>query len=494
MINLRMIGVNLRGKTKPPIFLIGSGRSGTTLLMKILNSVPDIMIYGEHGGFLKQIADAYFMNKNDKDIIEHISKEEPPKLVFKHKYIMKIGYSWLNWYGKKTIKYNFKKFIESFFNPKALKKSVHWGFKEIRYCNNDQVIEMLIDIYPNAKFIFITRHPMDVIASQLAMGKWGGFDEILATWKTQNHHMSEFLSNNQSNCFNIEYKDMIKQKSGKLEELFNWLGFKISSKQYDIIKNKKGIWKIERADGKPHREMFTKEQILKIGNSLHIDINELENYTKKKLQSKQNLVEYKNPDRHNIFLPEYKTVYFFIPKVASSSLKKLCASLLGINQETGFHKMDFPSVRRSSLLNNDQYFKFALVRNPYDRLVSCYIQKVKNENNFGKLKIWANKSFEEFIRIVCALPDKEMNRHFKPQHTFLTDAKGKLLVDYIGKLENIKEDFKIISEKAGFPKDMKLPYRLRTNHNHYSTYYTEETKKLVTDRYKKDLEMFNYSF
>ena len=39
-----------------PIFLLGTGRCGSTLLQKILNSVENAMIYGEHGGFLKQVA------------------------------------------------------------------------------------------------------------------------------------------------------------------------------------------------------------------------------------------------------------------------------------------------------------------------------------------------------------------------------------------------------------------------------------------------------
>ncbi len=264
--------------------MIGSGRSGTTLLMKILNSIDDIMIYGEHGGFLKSIAEAYFMNFTDEDINEHISEEVSPNFIFKRKYISKIGYSWLQWYGKKTIKYNFKKFIESFFNPEALKKHIHWGFKEIRYFNNDLVLEMLVDIYPNAKFIFITRHPMDVIASQLVMEKWGGFDEILTTWKAQNRNMSAFESEKKCNCFIIKYEDIIAQKSTRLKELFNWLGFEISLKQYDIIKVKEGIWKTEREDGKPHREMLTSEQIKKIINSLQLDIEKLPNDIKMKLQ------------------------------------------------------------------------------------------------------------------------------------------------------------------------------------------------------------------
>jgi len=47
---------------KSPIFLLGTGRSGTTLLQRIINSAEDVIIWGEHGGFLSQVSEAYFFN------------------------------------------------------------------------------------------------------------------------------------------------------------------------------------------------------------------------------------------------------------------------------------------------------------------------------------------------------------------------------------------------------------------------------------------------
>ncbi len=217
------------------------------------------------------------------------------------------------------------------------------------------------------------------------------------------------------------------------------------------------------------------------------------------IPSKKTLInrKYRDTNRFNIFLSEYKTVYFFIPKIASSSLKKTCAMLLNLNQDSkiqDFHKIDFPSILRSSLLNNDRYFKFAFVRNPYDRLVSFYSNKVIGERNFQKNKSWKYKPFEDFIKIICDIPDETMNVHFKPQHTFITDAKGALLVDYVGKFEKIDEDFEIIKKRAGLPDNLELPHKQTSKHKIYQDYYSEETKKLVAKRYEKDFLMFNYSF
>jgi hypothetical protein len=60
---------------KFPIFLLGTGRCGSTLLQKILNSVDNVMIYGEHGGFLRHIAEAYFLNLEDEKIEKYIMSQ-----------------------------------------------------------------------------------------------------------------------------------------------------------------------------------------------------------------------------------------------------------------------------------------------------------------------------------------------------------------------------------------------------------------------------------
>ena len=45
---------------RPPILLLGSGRCGSTLLQRVLNSSPEITVWGEHAGFLTSIAQSYF--------------------------------------------------------------------------------------------------------------------------------------------------------------------------------------------------------------------------------------------------------------------------------------------------------------------------------------------------------------------------------------------------------------------------------------------------
>lgn len=87
--------------------------------------------------------------------------------------------------------------------------------------------------------------------------------------------------------------------------------------------------------------------------------------------------------RTAVLLEAYNAVYIEVPKVACSSIKIALASLLGIDLDAlggNPHEVDFPAPR--TLAGPGLYaglFTFAFVRNPWDRLVSCYRDKIMGE-------------------------------------------------------------------------------------------------------------------
>ena len=217
----------------------------------------------------------------------------------------------------------------------------------------------------------------------------------------------------------------------------------------------------------------------------------------------------------NIVLHQYKTIYFFIPKVACSSLKIVCSDLLGIAPPNpamphrGAHIRDYPFVKREEIPSRyNDYFKFCFVRNPWDRLVSCYHNKISKDKDLNDR--WFEKgverfflrygdafrggmSFTKFVEEICRIPDSIANDHFRSQYTFITDPDGDLLVDFIGRFEKLGEDFDYICQRLGL-RDVELPHILKSQHDDYRIYYDDVSICRVRERYAGDIELLGYEF
>ncbi len=206
----------------------------------------------------------------------------------------------------------------------------------------------------------------------------------------------------------------------------------------------------------------------------------------------------------NILLEDYKAIYFPIPKAGSSSMKKIFCEILEVKGEAKlknkfpeyYNYRNFPYVKKEKILKKySNYFRFTFVRNPWDRLVSCYKNWVRDDFKERYL-IYGFKegmSFEEFVKAVCKIPDEVSEGHFRSQHTFIVDKRGRLLTNFIGKIENFEKYFKDICDKINL-KYVKVSPENERKDKHYSKYYTEKTKKMVENRFKTDIELFQYNF
>ena len=72
------------------------------------------------------------------------------------------------------------------------------------------------------------------------------------------------------------------------------------------------------------------------------------------------------------------------------------------------------------------------------------------------------------------------------------NIRGDISVDYLLRFESLDQDFNYLCDKLKI--DAKLPKINSSSHDYYKTYYNEETKKIVRNLFKKDIELFNYEF
>lgn len=196
-----------------------------------------------------------------------------------------------------------------------------------------------------------------------------------------------------------------------------------------------------------------------------------------------------------------KIAYVRIAKVANSSIKvSMCEqNLEGVKEYYKIHEM----VSSTNVLNQSEenFYKFSFVRNPYERLVSCYTNKYITDKKhlekrdhlymdtylFGYIR--NPKDFTDFVRKICKIPTCLEDRHFQKQYNVLYDKQGNCIVDYIGKFENLQEDFEVLRDKF----DLKeLPHYNPTEKGNWMDFYTIETAKLVYEKYEKDIKTFGY--
>ena len=177
--------------------------------------------------------------------------------------------------------------------------------------------------------------------------------------------------------------------------------------------------------------------------------------------------------------------YYSVAKCGSSTIKKV------------FNLP--PEVENIRKLTSTSYFSFTFVRNPWSRLVSTWKNKCFSDiTSIVYKEIYSpyRNSFKDFIFTLSEDPDKfyakwegVIDRHVRPYIDLcpLND------IDFIGRFENLQEDFNTICDKIGIPQQQLL-HENKTKHKHYTEYYDDETRQIVAEKYAKDIEYFNYKF
>jgi hypothetical protein len=132
----------------------------------------------------------------------------------------------------------------------------------------------------------------------------------------------------------------------------------------------------------------------------------------------------------------------------------------------------------------DKFFKFAFVRNPWDWQVSLYVY-MKEKSSHKQHDLIAKMSFDEYVKW-------RLTQDRNLQKDFVVDREGEKIVDFIGRYEKLSEDFQYICNILGF--NASLPHVNKSTHKDYREYYNEETKSLIEEGYKEDIDFFGFSF
>jgi chondroitin 4-sulfotransferase 11 len=220
----------------------------------------------------------------------------------------------------------------------------------------------------------------------------------------------------------------------------------------------------------------------------------------------------------------HKLVFIHIQKTGGQTVSKVLKE--NIPDISRFRrKHEFAVDAMEELEGWNEYFKFAFVRNPWDRLVSWYsmisdadaaeVQQIplgqkekrrlkrarKMKQRGDRLLLWRyvvdnSSTFEEFINNCTGEIEVKPGVFYSfayNQLDYISDRSGNLLVDFVGRFETFQNDLLEVSNRLGI--DLKsVPHDNRSPHRHYSSHYTPETRRIVGERFKRDIEYFDYEF
>jgi len=182
---------------------------------------------------------------------------------------------------------------------------------------------------------------------------------------------------------------------------------------------------------------------------------------------------------------------YFIPRFICSKLSSFFDHSLGVKIPRHAKAIAAQEMLPRELYDN--LFKFAFVRNPWDLQVSSYhhirrerphlIKHIENFEEFLEWKLDPKRPYQYIIDTSITL-----------QSDYVIDLHGHIIVDFIGRYERLEKDFQEVCRRIGI-RPPKLPHRRKAaDRRPYKEYYNNKTKSLVSNHFRKDIELFGYEF
>ena len=199
---------------------------------------------------------------------------------------------------------------------------------------------------------------------------------------------------------------------------------------------------------------------------------------------------------------DYKCIFIHIPKTGGNSITM---ALNKLPKKNNTPERSTPSIGKHAKARNvkralgndvwEEYFSFALVRNPWDLMVSSYhwwLQKAyKWEHTHTDIKeIERMGSFDNFMH--SKYGQEQINEYEGALFDWISEN-DEVIVDFVGRFENFQKDWNKICEHIGVVPTT-IPHANKTQRKNYREYYTPETKQIVHERFKKVIDLYGYEF
>ena len=194
-------------------------------------------------------------------------------------------------------------------------------------------------------------------------------------------------------------------------------------------------------------------------------------------------------------MPIYNNKYVFlhIPRTGGTIIEKKLREKYSQDyygeDKIGLSKQHYTLDKLISNKDKNNIFVFTFVRNPFDRILSSYLNyTINNTPDFDKYIDMVKNVVENKLYLCEGAINTNDISHYTPMTTMI----GNYKLDFIGKFENYENDIKKLSEIS----EMKNLNEIKINKRNidYRKFYNERNKKIISELYKDDLKEFNYTF
>ncbi|QNI90786.1 carbohydrate sulfotransferase [Synechococcus sp. BOUM118] len=215
--------------------------------------------------------------------------------------------------------------------------------------------------------------------------------------------------------------------------------------------------------------------------------------------------------RHFILFRDIPLLYGRVPKVANSSIKSALCKFL-VQRPNGGIKTTADRFWRehthgeTQLLTPQQarrlratHFSFSFVRNPFDRLVASYNNKILEIDDvplpMKTMGLRHGMAFDQFIEIVCKADPDQMDNHVRPQAEILL-SDNKLVPKFVGRMEHMTDHWRRLRRRMkleGLPTLGAIPQknvRREGRRDIRVLFHSTELIDMVVERYEQDFKRF----
>jgi hypothetical protein len=247
-----------------PVFLLGSAwRSGTTLLQRVLSSGPELFVWGENLG----------MSTDLRRMAERLATYDEMSAREWREFHTRGIAAWIACLNPPApgAREALRAFYGAYYEPRTAELGrARWGFTEVRH--GAATAAFLGALFPHARFLFILRNPVDVVASMATLSWYaaeGGAAGVAGTWRANTDSLLRWQD---PRLLVVRYDTLIAEPRGESERIARHLDLDLAALDLSLFAERQRGFKARPALGLEERRELQRTELVAVATRAGYDV------------------------------------------------------------------------------------------------------------------------------------------------------------------------------------------------------------------------------